>query len=349
MDHVYRRFTSDDLFHTTINAKPQVIVKSGTAGWTGNTLLGTNALSLYGDVRSRADVYSGSASGLEVYPIDEVDTHSIDKVIGVPGQYPQTGSINFVYCKNEVASNANAVSDIKWYDEHWAPINLLSDWYHKNRYAHYPELDALPDEYTVIHIPEMFYGRQIESGSVKITTQAFHGISGPMHFVDDGYGRLWEVPLSYGDDWKAAVLGDDANLRGRVFYNEGLIVFTTDDPNWHNQFYSASFDDGIQPSLEVQFKGTTIMKSFVFMCRMPQSAVNASNNPTYYSSSIGANNEPQRWSKFPTTGSIGENRTYITAVGIYNEERQLVAVAKLAQPIRKRESDNIDIRLRLDI
>jgi hypothetical protein len=82
---------------------------------------------------------------------------------------------------------------------------------------------------------------------------------------------------------------------------------------------------------------------------MPQAAVNASNNPTYYTSTLGPNGALQRWSKFPTTGTVGENRTYITAVGIYNEERQLVAVAKIAQPIRKRETDNIDIRLRLDI
>jgi hypothetical protein len=41
--------------------------------------------------------------------------------------------------------------------------------------------------------------------------------------------------------------------------------------------------------------------------------------------------------------------TYVTAVGIYNEFRELVAVAKIAQPIRKRETDQVNIRLRLDI
>lgn len=347
MDHVYRRFTSDDLFHTTINAQPQIIVESGTAGWTGNTLLNNNSLSLYGDVRSRADVFSGSTSGLELYPIDEVDTHSIDKVIGVPGQYPATGSINLVALVNDTAP-MSAVTDLNWYDEHWAPINLLSEWYHRNRYFHYPALDALPNKLTVIHIPEMFYGRQIATGSVSIWTQAWSGTNGTYpdggtrYFVDDGYGRLWDVPS--GSSWRSGT-----DIVGNVFYNEGLIVFTKPSPNWHNEFFSSSFDGGHQPSLHIDFRGSTIMKSYVFMCRMPQAAVNASNNPTYYSSSIGPNGEHQHWSKFPSSGTVGENRTYITAVGIYNEERQLVAVAKIAQPIRKRETDNIDIRLRLDI
>jgi hypothetical protein len=36
-------------------------------------------------------------------------------------------------------------------------------------------------------------------------------------------------------------------------------------------------------------------------------------------------------------------------VGLYNEDRKLVSVAKMASPIRKREKDKILIRLRLDI
>jgi len=394
-DHVYRRFTNDDLFHTTINAQPQTVVESGTSGWTGNTLLGNNSLSLYGDVRSRADVFSGtdaqlSASGLFIYPIDEVDTHSIDKVIGVPGKYPATGSINLVALTNSIAPNAAAVTDLKWYDEHYAPLNLLSDWNNRRSKFYHP-LDTLPSRLTVIHVPEMFYGRQIATGSILIWTHAWDlnygsnvlnvppntnpwatenvsslpfgfglfgagvygnaaALSGTRYYVDDGRGRLLDVPSASIGDWKSAWMSGTAYRVGTVFYNEGLIVFTHPDPTWHNQFISASYSSvGSAPTLHVEFRGNTVMKSYVFMCRMPQAAVNASNNPTYYSSSIGPNGEPQRWSKFPSSGTVGENRTYITAVGIYNEERQLVAVAKIAQPIRKRETDNIDIRLRLDI
>jgi hypothetical protein len=343
VDHVYRRFTQDDLFHTTINAHPLVIVESGSTGWVSNiqpiqpALVGTNAVSLYGDVRSRADVYSGSVAGIEVYPLDRVDTHAIDHVINVPGTYPATGSINFVMMTNE----EGVPGDTRWYDEHYAPINILSDWYHRNRYFHYPALDTLPMTCTLLHVPEMVYGRQIASGSVYIWTNAWKGpngtypVSGTRYFVDDGYGRLWDVPS--GSTWQSGTA-----VVGNVFYNEGLIVFTTSSANWHAEFFSASFDAGTNPSSHFEFKGSTVMKSFVFMCRLPPAAANASNNPTY-SAVTGS----KMIAKYPTP--TGESKTYITAIGLYNEERQLVAVAKMAQPIRKRESDNIDIRLRLDI
>lgn len=43
-----------------------------------------------------------------------------------------------------------------------------------------------------------------------------------------------------------------------------------------------------------------------------------------------------------------DGTTWITAIGLYNEDRKLVAIAKLAQPIRKREKDKINIRLKMD-
>jgi len=356
MDHVYRRFTRDDLFHTTINAQPQVIVESGSTGWTGNTLLGNNSLSLYGGVRSRADVGPNSTGSFKIYPIDELDTHSIDKVVGIPGSYPATGSITLVLCTRDPSPGALSTTSTRWYDRHWSAMSIASDWYHSHRYFHYPAIDTLPVTMSLLHVPEMFYGRQIASGSVFIWTHAWdtasgsNFASGTRYYVDDGLGRLFDVPVALTGNWQTAWLTGTAVQIGTVLYNEGLIVFTNPSASWHREFLSASFTaaTGGLPTHHFELKGSTVMKSFVFMCRLPQAAANASNNPTYYNTITGSNGQPQRWAKFPS-GSAGENKTYVTAVGIYNEERQLVAVAKLAQPIRKRETDSIDIRLKLDI
>lgn len=342
-NHVYRVFARDDLLHTTVHASPLVQVMSGAAGWTGNTNLGTNALSLYGGVRSRADVQSGSTSGIQVYPLDFVDTHSIDKVIGVPGQYPQTGSINVYRC-----SRTEGVPSKTWlYDEHWSAINNLSAWYHSHKYSFYHDLDALPTVFTVFHVPEMFYGRRLATGSIKIETHAWdlaagtNFASGTRYYVDDGYGRLFDVPQSLTGSWRDAWMSGTARDVGRVFYDEGLVLLTHPSASWHAQFAAMSFNNvpGNNPTLKFEFRGSTIMKSFVFMCRMGPADANASNNPTW----VEADAAGKQWTV------MQDGRTYITAIGIYNEERQLVAVAKLAQPIRKREQDNLDIRLRLDI
>ena len=346
-NHVYRKFAPDEITKTRVHAQPSVVVESSTAGWTGNTNRGDNSLSLYGDVRSRSDVFSGSSVGIQVYPIDFVDTNSIDKVIGVPGEYPATGSINFVYVTNTERPNANAVTDTRWYEEHWAPINILSDWYHNHKRPSYPQLGDLPNTFTALHVPEMFYGRQIATGSVFIWTNAWQTASGSnfasgtRYYVDDGNGRLFDVPS--GVFWKDAWMSGSATLVGNVFYSEGLVVFTNNHASWHNEFFSASFPaTGSETTLHFEFSGSTLLQSMVFMCRMQPGEVNASNNTTW--STLDQTNN-KRYANF--TGDAA--KTYVTAIGIYDEERQLVAVAKLAQPIRKREQDNLDIRLRFDI
>jgi len=44
-----------------------------------------------------------------------------------------------------------------------------------------------------------------------------------------------------------------------------------------------------------------------------------------------------------------EKTTYINHIGIYDENRNLIAVTKLANPVRKRENDDYTFKLKLDI
>ena len=44
-----------------------------------------------------------------------------------------------------------------------------------------------------------------------------------------------------------------------------------------------------------------------------------------------------------------EKITYISKVALYDEEKNLIGVAKLAKPVRKRQNDNIAFKLKLDI
>jgi hypothetical protein len=43
-----------------------------------------------------------------------------------------------------------------------------------------------------------------------------------------------------------------------------------------------------------------------------------------------------------------EKTVYINSVGIYDENKNLIAVAKMAKPIRKRDSDDLTFKLKLD-
>ena len=47
-------------------------------------------------------------------------------------------------------------------------------------------------------------------------------------------------------------------------------------------------------------------------------------------------------------GLATDPKTYITSVGLYNEDRELLAIAKLSQPILKSTSREALIKVKLD-
>ena len=48
------------------------------------------------------------------------------------------------------------------------------------------------------------------------------------------------------------------------------------------------------------------------------------------------------------TGSF-KKQTYISKVGIYDDQRRLIGIAKLANPVRKTEDREYTFKLKLDI
>jgi hypothetical protein len=331
-DNVYRQFQRSDLLQTRVHAQPSVVWESGTYGTRGNMNGPSGSVSLYAGIRARSDVGSGSAGGVKVYPIDLVDTHSIDKVVGVPGQYPATAPINYVKCTTGSRPSYDSVTDTRWYEEHYRTIELLFDWHNKHSRAtkngdrslgyELNEYDAFYG-FDILHIPSIFYGRRLVPGSVRIIDYT-HNVNGEL-YCDNGLGAMYlyngaglTAPYDvHGDfdEWQAT----------SIFYDEGLVVVRESYHDWIGRG-ALSSSDGTR--LRVEFSGSTYIQSMVFMCRMGPGEANMSNSPSW-------------------TPSAG--KTYVTSLGLYNEERELVAVAKIAQPIRKREQDNIDIRLRLDI
>lgn len=209
------------------------------------------------------------------------------------------------------------------------------------------------DMFKAVHVPSMFYGRQIATGSVDLVCNAYNNQGLVRRIVDDGRGSLYMSgaitrPITDGD-----YRGVKWNKVGNVFYTEGLIVIT--DPSLLD-FGTVNGDwNGQGDLLQIRFDGEERISTKVFMCRLGQGQGNASNNPTF--SKLGdlgpdgklgpSDGNPYNDQTIVKQGT-DEITTWITAVGLYNEDRQLVAIAKLAQPIRKRERDKLDIRLKMD-
>tara|TARA_R110001583_G_scaffold6509_1_gene32976 strand:- start:1965 stop:3170 length:1206 start_codon:yes stop_codon:yes gene_type:complete len=88
----------------------------------------------------------------------------------------------------------------------------------------------------------------------------------------------------------------------------------------------------------IQFNNTTELNSTVYFCRANHNEFNYSSNPTYLSGS-----------KIRVKSQASDDPVaYITTVGLYNDNNELMATAKLSEPLKKSPSTEFTIRTRLD-
>ena len=88
----------------------------------------------------------------------------------------------------------------------------------------------------------------------------------------------------------------------------------------------------------IQFNNTTELNSTVYFCRVDHNEFNYSSNPTYVSKSK---------IRVKTTAT-DDPVSYITTIGMYNDNNELMATAKLSEPLKKTPSTEYTIRVRLD-
>ena len=89
----------------------------------------------------------------------------------------------------------------------------------------------------------------------------------------------------------------------------------------------------------LQARSSEQVKSTYYFVRVKNGEYNYSNNPTFTSGSLGG----LRYSTF-----ISDPQTYITTVGLYNDRRELLAVAKLSRPLLKSFTREALIKVKLD-
>jgi hypothetical protein len=76
-----------------------------------------------------------------------------------------------------------------------------------------------------------------------------------------------------------------------------------------------------------------------YFVRVKNAEYNFSNNPSYVTGSVG---------QLSQTTFVGDPKTYITTVGLYNDRQELLAVAKLSKPLLKSFQREALIRVKLD-
>ena len=131
---------------------------------------------------------------------------------------------------------------------------------------------------------------------------------------------------------------------GIADFNSGSAVSssTPDALTFDQSLVSASISgtcDAVRHRLtNLTFNNSTEINSTIYFCRMPVNKYNYSSNPTYTSGS-----------KIRVKNNASDNPVaYVTTVGLYNARNELLATAKLSEPLKKTPQNELTIRVRLD-
>tara|TARA_Y100000592_G_scaffold80292_1_gene126834 strand:- start:1691 stop:2947 length:1257 start_codon:yes stop_codon:yes gene_type:complete len=90
----------------------------------------------------------------------------------------------------------------------------------------------------------------------------------------------------------------------------------------------------------ISFNNTTELNSTVYFCRANAHEFNYSSNPTYLSGS--------QIRVRDAANPDAEPVAYVTTVGLYGKNNELLAVAKTSEPLKKSPSNELTLRVRLD-
>ena len=133
------------------------------------------------------------------------------------------------------------------------------------------------------------------------------------------------------------------NAGGKILMKNNLIpgfIVSASMDNCIDHFASTRFGSGSQTFLT--FQNNTQINSTLIFCRATADEFNFSSNPTYTDSEgrIVVIDESQQ--------SIQKAFSFITTVGLYDANEQLLAVSKLSRPVEKNDEKDLTMRVRLD-
>jgi hypothetical protein len=192
---------------------------------------------------------------------------------------------------------------------------------------------------------------EIKKGTVSLTIDS----QAPTQYTASDAGSSVNFQQSLGGDFSPLKYNGTGSEVGQVWYNAGVIILHPDTawgaiPVWSGSKTLVNVQasgcinqvvDGVRSHIEqVNLNNQTNLQSAVYFCRAFNNEFNYSSNATFTD-----NNGLIR----VTSGSnILTTRTYITTIGLYDENDNLLAVGKVNRPVLKSPETEAIFRLRLD-
>ena len=363
-----KKFSENQVFTNFLKTHPRIRADfhSGSSFYNENINQGQNVLA--GEL-SLYQYNVDRSAGQHIYPfitkdaaknsfsVTATSTYSaLNPGATISGSYPLTASISRDYPASTSYKKA-----LKTSLNHY---KFLSPYYD---YSYYEGAISV----NLISIPSIFYGEAIKKGSVKLSCY----FTGTLVAQAKDQGNNGALIQTFGT---ASLSG---TVIGTVLYNEGFLLLTSSaelsdsasdtwnggpiQPKW--TFFGPYIGTTNIPqsgSWVLEFEGTNTVPVMTMLCEAGKNEYNFSNNKTFLTSGTMKQETTSKNSFVQTTGSLIKNIvksdfvsgsepyapvTYISKVGIYDESRNLIAIAKLARPIKKEEEDSYTFKINIDV
>jgi len=174
------------------------------------------------------------------------------------------------------------------------------------------------------------------SGSFENYIQSSFEVSGSRKMNTEGEGIVISIPKS------------DGERVGNAIYTHGQLIVNSYD---HYLLLSASEAAGI--GSRIDFKSNQPIYTHTYNIKVSDYELNHTLNPTAQTGSTVLEYSGSKYVQ--PSGIYADNVTgsafqpYITAIGLYNDSDQLIAVGKLAQPLPKPADTELTIQIKLDV
>tara|TARA_R100000664_G_scaffold33297_1_gene50085 strand:+ start:443 stop:1636 length:1194 start_codon:yes stop_codon:yes gene_type:complete len=251
---------------------------------------------------------------------------------------------------------------------------------------HYQYSSSLGNKATqninLISIPHILRGTKIKKGSMRLRYYLSGTLIGELQ--DENYnGELVQVGPS-GSTGSGSVAGVVLYSEGVILLtgswdlNHETLQFlpTASKSKWlyfaygandnnYNGSKTVAADTSLSASFLMEYSGTTNTQTMTMFAHANYRDLNYSNNPTFVSASeictwcvsTGSNfyhEMPKKiknitFSPYLDEEPLFQRTVYISKIGIYDKDKNLIGVAKTATPIRKTEKNQYTFKLKLDI
>ena len=375
-------FKKDDVFHNTLKTYPRVnfYVYSGSVYYNNenNNLINFHTpkghINLY-DLNVNRNNVSSSGDPQLIYPFItkngsstsfstvSKDNFNLDFAYGdeVTGSYPLTASISIDQFGTSLTGRKKDVL--------YSLKNTLDFYTTLSPHFAYSSSFGIKEEQKInmISIPSIFYGSSIEKGSVRLK----YYVTGTL--IAEAADTLKNGVLS-----QTSGSATGTNI-GVVLYNEGFILLTAStDIDTHTEAYTTtstahsaswqyfgvtgSYAGSPSSSFSLDFNGVNHVQTMTFFAHAKENQINFSNNPTFLSVAVAATSGSNVYhedaemniknivtSSYKNYTASFQPVTYISKVAIYDDDKNLIGIASLANPVRKLEDRSYTFKLKLDI